>query len=196
MPQETRQQILDAAMDILREGSYRDLGIDAVMGRTGHTRTVFYRHFEDIPTVVLTLIAEVGGELVAVGDAWAHTPGASPKEARAQLSHFVDFYVRHGPLVRAAAEASHHDARIDQAYGAMIESFVAMTASAIEQRMAEGALEPVDAPQIARALVRMLNGYLGDTLGRVPPTTDPERVLETVWTVWTRTLFPAHVDRA
>jgi hypothetical protein len=36
----------------------------------------------------------------------------------------------------------------------------------------------------------MLNGYLEDSLGREGGT-DPERVLETVWTIWTRTLFPA-----
>ena len=52
-------------------------------------------------------------------------------------------------------------------------------------------LEPLDAPEVARALVRMLNGYLDDSLGRGRGT-DPERVLETVWLIWTRTLF----DRA
>ena len=41
-----------------------------------------YRHFDDIPSLVLTLIAEVGAELVEVGEAWAQTEHTTPEEAR------------------------------------------------------------------------------------------------------------------
>jgi hypothetical protein len=56
--------------------------------------------------------------------------------------------------------------------------------------MERGELEPLDAPEVARALYRMLSGYLEDSLGR-QPATDRDRVLDVVWTVWTRTLFPS-----
>jgi len=187
--EETRRQILESAQVLLREGSYRELSVDAVMSRTGHTRTVFYRHFDDIPSLVLTLIAEVGAELVEVGQAWAETEHTTPDDARRRLAAFVDFYVRNGPVVRAVAEASHHDDAVDEAYTQMVEGFIDMTTRAIEARVERGELEPLDAPEVARALVRMLNAYLGDVLGRRPGT-DPERVLEAVWTIWTRTLFP------
>lgn len=193
--EETRQQILGSALDLLRQGSYRELSVDAVMSRTGHTRTVFYRHFDDIPSLILTLIAEVGAELMEVGASWARTEHTTPEEARHRLGAFVDFYVRNGPVVRAVAEASHHDDAVDAAYAQMVETFVTMTTRAIEARIEKGDLAPLDAPEIARALVRMLNAYLGDALGRQPGT-DPERVLETVWTIWTRTLFPAAGRRA
>ncbi len=94
--EETRQQILDAAQALPARAlvprpqrGLRDVG-------TGHTRTVFYRHFDDVPSLVLTLIAEIGGELVEVGEAWAHTGESSPAKAREQLARFVDFYVRNG----------------------------------------------------------------------------------------------------
>ena len=187
--EQTRQQILDAAQLFLRERSFRELNVDAVMSLTGHTRTVFYRHFDDVPSLVLALIAEVGAELVEVGQEWAQTERVGPDEARKRLSLFVDFYVRNGPLVSAVAEAAHHDDEVERAYDAMVESFIALTANAIEARVNSGELEPLDAPEIARALVRMLNGYLDDSLGKEPGT-DPDRVLETIWTIWTRTLFP------
>ncbi len=193
-PDETRRQILGAAQELLREGRYRDLGVDGLMSRTGHTRTVFYRHFDDIPSLLLVLIQEVGGELVQVAEQWAQTVHIGPAQARARLAEFVDFYVRHGPVVRAVAEASHHDATVQAAYGQMVEGFVAVTTQGIEARIAAGDLAPVDAPQLARALVWMLNSYLLDTLGRPDPT-DPARVLETVTTIWTRTLFPADEPR-
>jgi AcrR family transcriptional regulator len=188
-PDETRRQILDAAQALLRETSFRELGVDALMARTGHTRTVFYRHFDDIPSLMLVLIQEVGGELVTVAGQWSQTLQVGPEEARARLAGFVDFYVRHGPLVRAVAEASHHDATVQAAYAGMVDGFIDLTTQAIEARVAAGKLAPLDAPQIARALVWMLNSYLVDTLGR-EGATDPARVLETVATIWTRTLFP------
>jgi AcrR family transcriptional regulator len=188
--EETRQQIMDAAQAFLREQSFRELSVDALMSRTGHTRTVFYRHFDDIPSLVLALIQEVGAELLEVAEEWAQTDRVGPEEARARLALFVDFHVRNGPIVHAVAEAAHHDESVEEAYNGLLEGFVALTARAIEQRVGTGELAPLDAPEIARALVRMLNGYLDDKLGR-DGQADPERVLETVWTIWTRTLFPA-----
>lgn len=187
--EETRRQILEAAQAFLREHSFRELSVEALMSRTGHTRTVFYRHFEDIPSLVMTLIGEVGAELVEAGQQWAGADRVSPDEARERLAIFVGFYVRNGPVVRAVAEAAHHDDMVEQAYSAMVEGFIALTAQAIQARVDQGELAPLDAPEIARAMVRMLNGYLEDALGGGNPT-EPERVLEAVWTIWTRTLFP------
>ncbi len=186
--EETRQQILNAALEFLEDHSFREMSVEALMTRTGHTRTVFYRHFEDVPALLLALIAEIGGELVAVGEAWSAAGQADPTEARRRLELFVAFYVRHGRVARAVAEAAHHDPVIHQAYAAMVEGFVTMTAEAMQDRIDRGMLEPLDVGETARALVLMANAYLADRLGG-PDRADPARVLETVATIWTRTLF-------
>jgi AcrR family transcriptional regulator len=186
LPEETRRQILDATVELLRERSYRELNVDAVMARTGHSRTLFYRHFDDVPAVLLALIEELGAELVEVAQAWAGSGRVGPDQARERLGLFVAFHTRNGPLVRAVVEASYHDDAIERAYSQMVEAFVAITTAAITARTEAGDLQPLDAPEIARALVGMLGSYLTDP----HRTDDPERALETVWTVWTRTLFP------
>jgi TetR/AcrR family transcriptional regulator, ethionamide resistance regulator len=188
--EETRAQILRAAQDLLRERSFRELNVDALMSRTGRTRTVFYRHFDDIPSMVLALMAEVGAELVTLGEEWERVEHTGPDEARARLALFVDFHCRNARLVRAVVEAAHHDELVQEAYASMFEGFVGLTARAIKQRIDSGDVEPIDADEVARALVWMLTGYLIDRLGGDEPA-DPERVLETVWTIWTRTLFPS-----
>jgi AcrR family transcriptional regulator len=186
--EQTRGQILEAAQAFLTERSFRELSVDAVMSGTGHTRTVFYRHFDDIPALVLALIADVGSELMAVGEQWAQTERVGPDVARERLAAFVDFYVRHGSLVRAVAEGARHDDAVEQTYRGMVETFIGLAASAIQTQIDRGELGPLDAPQVARALVWMLNSYLEDTLAGEHPA-DPDRVLETIWTIWTRTLF-------
>lgn len=191
--EETRRQILDAAQEFLRERSFRELSVDALMAGTGHTRTVFYRHFEDIPSMVLALIGEVGAELVDTAQEWARTDEVGPGVARARLAGFVDFHARNGPLIHAVAEAAHHDEIVEQAYRQMVEGFIALTADAIQTRIDRDDLDPLDAQQVARALVLMLNGYLIDVMGR-GVSVEPDRVLETVWTIWTRTLFPRHSE--
>jgi AcrR family transcriptional regulator len=187
--EETRRQILVAAQEFLRERSYRELSVDELMSRTSHSRTVFYRHFDDIPSLVLAMIQEVGTELMDIARAWAEADRVSSGEAREQLGLFVDFYARNGPLVHAVAEAAHHDDVVEETYSALVEGYVALTTKAIEARVERGELAPIDAPEVARALVRMLNGYLDDALGG-DREADPKRVLDTVTTIWTRTLFP------
>ena len=192
-PEETRRQILDTALAFLGEHSFRELNVDALMARTGHTRTLFYRHFDDIPSLVLALIQDVGGELMVLAQEWSATPGRSPEEAHRRLSAFVDFHTRNRAAVRAVVEASHHNDAIEQAYTQMIEAFVTITATTMQAGIAAGDLDPIDDPQeVARALVRMLNGYLGDPRR----SEDPDRALEAVWTVWTRTLHPGHPGRS
>lgn len=189
-PEETRAQILAAAQELLRERPYRELSVDTLMSCTGHSRTVFYRHFEDIPSMMLTLIADVGAELLQASDEWRDSTGVGAAEARRRLAQYVDFYVRNGPLVRSVVEASHHDELVAKAYAGMIEGFIALTADAIQHRIDSGAVDALDAPEVARALIWMLNGYLLDKLGGPEPA-DADRILDAVWTVWTRTLFPS-----
>ncbi len=86
----------------------------------------------------------------------------------------------------AVVDAAHHHDVVEQAYEGMVEGFVQLTAQTIESRIETGDLGPIDAPEVARALIRMINGYLEDP----KRTADPDRVLDTLWTIWTRTLFP------
>ncbi len=189
--EETRRQILEAGREFLREHTFRELSVDALMSRTGHTRTVFYRHFDDVPALVLALIEEDGAELVTMARDWAQADSVGHDVARRHLAAFVDFHARNGPLVHAVAEAAHHDEAVEVAYRGLVAGFVAITAQAIRTRVDSGELKPLDAPEIARALITMLNGYLQETFARGVGDITPERALEVVWTIWTRTLFPA-----
>jgi AcrR family transcriptional regulator len=185
---ETRRQILLAADAFLRERSYRELSVDELMRRTGHTRTVFYRHFAGLPELVMEVLQRVGAELMEVSRDWAVAFAAPPERARENLASIVDFFARHGTLLRAVADAASYDDDIERLYRQVIEGFVMMTAEALERRIVAGEMPDLDAPETARALTWMNERYLLDAFGRGEPS-DPKRVLDALWTVWSSVAY-------
>jgi AcrR family transcriptional regulator len=186
--EETRRQILLAADAFLRERSYRELSVDELMRRTGHTRTVFYRHFGGLPELVMEVLQSVGAELMEVSRDWAVAFAAPPERARENLARIVDFFARHGTLLRAVADAASYDDDIERLYRQVIEGFVMMTAEALERRIVAGEMPDLDAPETARALTWMNERYLLDAFGRGEPS-DPKRVLDALWTVWSSVAY-------
>lgn len=185
----TRAQILGAADQFLRERSFRELSVDGLMALTGHTRTVFYRHFDDLPDVAVQLLQKVGSELLEVSQEWAGSEATEAGDRRA-IEQIVDFFVRHGPLVRSIAEGASHDDAIESMYQGFIDAFVEMTERALRDRIDAGRLAPLDAREVARALTWMNERYFLESFGR-DLQKDPGQALEAVWTVWRRTLWTA-----
>jgi TetR/AcrR family transcriptional regulator, ethionamide resistance regulator len=185
--EESRRQILAAADAILRERSYRDLTIDDVMANTGLTRTVFYRHFADLPDLVLALMTDVGAPLLEQAEAMAKGP-EDPERMREGLEGIVAFWALHGPLVQAVSDAAGHDEEIEALYDGFVQRFTDLTAEGLRTALERGAIKAVDPRPTAEALTAMNAGYLLRTFGR-PPFGDPETAAQTLWTIWDRTLY-------
>lgn len=182
----TRNEILGAAEDLLRERPYREISVDAIMAEIGLTRTSFYRHFDDLTDVVLRLFAQVSQEVVGVAKQWGETAGAGyPDPGRDALAGLVAFYVRHGPLMRAFVEAAAADERIEQAVIDLSESMVDMAAGTMERLSAAGVIDVPDTHELARAMTVMNQAYLLSQFGREPQE-DPALALATLRTIWLR----------
>jgi AcrR family transcriptional regulator len=186
----TRRQILAAAEQFLRKRPYRELSVDIVMADTGLTRTAFYRHFDDVTDLVLRLFADVNEELYAVGERWAASAGAAyPTPGQEGLAGVVDFYLRHGPLMRAIAEAAVTDEQIEFAYRASLDALTELTATALERMARDGLLHVPDPRALARAMTVMNQAYLLAEFGQ-DPQGDPEVALSTLQNIWLRLAMP------
>jgi AcrR family transcriptional regulator len=185
---EVRAQIIAAANGVLRRRPYRDLTVDEVMAATGLSRTVFYRHFDDLPDLVLRVLSEEGGELYRLERPLADSAFDHPDGIRQALRGAVRAFVDHGPLVRAMAEAASYDERIEQAHQALLASFTDLTASYLRELQARRLTPVVDADQTARALNLMNERYLIDAYGR-EPSVAPETALDTLTHIWTATIL-------
>jgi AcrR family transcriptional regulator len=187
-PEVAEREIIAAAEALLRERPFRELTVDEVMRRTDLSRPSFYVYFRDRHHLVLRVVEHLGAELFAMSDRWLRGTGEGPQLAREALQGVVEVYARHGPVMRALADAAADDTGVEEAYVAIVQGFVDATARHIEQEIAAGRILPLDAGETARALVWMMERYLNLSFGS-EPATPPAAVAETLITIWTRVLY-------
>jgi hypothetical protein len=107
---------------------------------------------------------------------------------RAALEGIAAVYGEHGLVLSAIADAAGHDSDVEATYRGLIVRFVDASAARIEHDVAAGRTDAIDVRETARALVWMSERYLNEALGRIPRT-PVAIVVETLWTVWVRTLY-------
>jgi AcrR family transcriptional regulator len=183
------REIIAAAEQLLRERPFRDLTVDEVMRRTGLSRPSFYVYFRDRHHLVLRVVERFGSEMWAPSEGWFNTAGDGGAETfRESLAGVVAVYEQHGPVLHALADAATVDPDVELAYDAIMQSFIEVTTRHIEAEMEAGRILPLDAKETARALCLMNDRYLLAALGRTR-TASPETVVDTLATIWTRTLY-------
>jgi TetR/AcrR family transcriptional regulator, ethionamide resistance regulator len=184
------REIIAAAEELLRERPFRDLTVDEVMRRTELSRPSFYVYFRDRHHLVLRVVEHLGGELMTMSERWFGGTGPGDVRVRDALEGVVAVFERHGAVLHALADAATVDPDVEIAYGALVQGFVDATAKHIEDEIESGRILPIDAWETARALIWMNERYLVSALGR-NRTAAPETVVETLSTIWTRTLYEA-----
>jgi AcrR family transcriptional regulator len=184
--EQARRQIIEAADRLLADRRFRDLTVEDVMAEAGLARTVFYRHFEGLPEIVLGLLEDLLTAVVA--DADAGDPG-DRETLRRQLARVVQTYREHGRLLLALEEAAHHDDEVERKYREWLDHAIEVSAELIERGVALGHTPPMPVPEVTRALTQMNANYLRDLVAR-DPEFDTDAAFEALWTVWTRTTWP------
>ena len=180
---EARRRITAAASRLLEDRRFRELTVEAVMEEAELSRTVFYRHFDSLADVVVSLLDEAVAEAAEIAIT-APDPSV-PEVLRAMLGRGVELWARHGHLLAAVEEAAHHDPEVERVFHEAFERSVETTASLLAGGVANGhyVVEPWP---VARAMTHLNAGYLSDMLARGHG--DRDEALRTLWTVWARML--------
>jgi AcrR family transcriptional regulator len=187
-PEVAQREIVAAAEALLRERPFRELTVDEVMRRTGLSRPSFYVYFKDRHELVLRVVAHLQAELLAVANRWYESLGGGPPVLQEALEGFVRVYGEHSAELRALADAATDDPDVEAAYGALIQTFIDVTAEHIVQEQKAGDVADLDASETAKAFAWMTERYLYHAFGpvqRVPQA----KVVETLSAIWTRTLY-------
>jgi AcrR family transcriptional regulator len=182
------REIIDAAEELLRERPFRELTVDEVMRRTELSRPSFYVYFRDRHHLVLKVVERLTAETAVMADVWYTAEGSGRDVIREATAGVVDVFAQHGAVLEALADAAADDPEVEAAYRGSLEFFIEATARHIEREREAGNMLPCNAWETARALSIMNERYMAAVLGR-NPTVDPEVVVDTLTTIWTRTLY-------
>jgi AcrR family transcriptional regulator len=186
----SRRRIIEAASELVRERSYAELNVGEIMERAGIGRTLFYRHFDDLGDLLLDVaqeamdeLYETQVELAAARLAATEREIPDPAVLREAIEVPVAVYSRHGPLLRAVIEAAAADPVVAERVAPLRERFDELVAELLERAGEQLGNPPANATESARALNRLIEGYLVDVFGRVPRVT-PEVATETLMEIW------------
>jgi TetR/AcrR family transcriptional regulator, ethionamide resistance regulator len=187
-PEVAEQEIIDAAEGLLRERPFRELTVDEVMRRTELSRPSFYVYFRDRHHLVLKVVERLQSESAAMADVWYSAEGSGREVIREATAGVVAVFARHGAVLEALSDAAADDPEVEAAHRGVLNFFIDATARHIEREIEAGNMIPCNAYETARALSIMNDRYMTTVLGR-NPTVDPEVVVDTITTIWVRTLY-------
>src|SRR5919201_2527493 len=188
--EDSEQEILEAAARLLGERPFRELTVDDLMAATSQSRTAFYRHFADRRDLLVRLVRDLADELWAMSEGWLQGSGDPLAEGRQALERLADVYQANGPLLRAIAEAVHHDDELERVYRGLVQGFVDATAARIRRDVAAGRTRLPDPAEAATALVWMTERHLAATFGRAGAgPADRAVAVDTLYTIWMRALY-------
>jgi AcrR family transcriptional regulator len=154
-----RARILAAARALLAERPFSELTVGAVMAEAGLARTVFYRHFDDLPSLAPELLPDADDPLV---DRLGRLAPGRPREVvAAMVDGLVAVFSEHGRLLRAIDDA----ARSDLAVAGRLESALIGPRQLIERLVREAPNPPPRPAESARLLMAAHRAYLLDRFG-------------------------------
>src|SRR3954467_2590648 len=181
---QSRDRIIAAATEIVRRTSFGALTVDEVMREAGFGRTIFYRHFDDLADLLMRAGREAFEGLFEAERAFRNAHVGGEPDVRAAIEAAVDVYRRHGPLLRAIAEAAATgDEQIASGQRAMLERFDGLVEDVLRTspRLARRSAEEI--PEPARALNLLNVNYLLDAFGR-EPRVSADTAVRTLTGIW------------
>src|SRR5437764_3176376 len=129
---QSRDRIVAAATELVREQPYGELSVDEVMRGAGIGRTIFYRHFDDLADLLMRAGREAIEQLYEAQRALADAHlGDGPEVIRQVIEPAVAAYQRHGPLLRAIAEAAAVEEQVAAGQAGMRARFAEPLAAAL-----------------------------------------------------------------
>ncbi|MCP4835208.1 MAG: TetR/AcrR family transcriptional regulator [Phycisphaera sp.] len=187
-----RAMIVDAAVAFLWDRPFRELKAGELMKDTGLSRPAFYQYFNSVHDLILQLLVELGTEMMQVASPWLTTDDERSEALRCSLGGIVEVCVRRGPVFRAIVEAAPLDEDLEAAWSGFMQGWDDAVSDRIRLEQAQGLImDDLDADAIAHALNRLDATLLVDGFGRRPQA-DPDQTLDTLLTIWSRTLYRDH----
>jgi AcrR family transcriptional regulator len=187
-PDEAEAEILKATERYLWKHPFRDLNVLDLMDDTGLKRSSFYHYFNDRHELIVRLVDQLAEQLTPFNEIWMRSGGDPVTDLRIGYEGIGRFWVQHGPVLRAIADAARHDALVEKAHRAFRERFIAFSAERIRTDIERGLIPPLNPDTTAEALIIMSEAVLNEKLGD-GANLDSQPVIDALATIWQRALY-------
>ncbi|HVF41139.1 MAG TPA: TetR/AcrR family transcriptional regulator [Gemmatimonadaceae bacterium] len=155
-----RKALIDAAIELLREGGVDALTLRAAARRAGVSQAAPYRHFDDHADLLAAVAADGFNRLGRAMMHAAQAPSTSPGGLRAVAHAYVKFGLRHPAEYRvmfaSQMSASGKSAELDETSKAVFGG-LEQSIRALQQR---GLIRPGDATAVAIGLWAAMHGLV------------------------------------
>lgn len=184
----TRTAILNSALEFLWAQPYREMTVAGLTSIAGVSRSAFYPYFKDLHQLMETLLQGVADAIFEAADPWFNDTGCAPDLLQQSLARLVDVCYEGGPILRAVAEASTTDERLERVWAEFLDQFDDAVCEQIEKHQADGLIPKFDARPVATALNRLDASLLIHAFGH-HPRSNPVPVKEAITRIWMSTLY-------
>ncbi|NKY33036.1 TetR/AcrR family transcriptional regulator [Nocardia speluncae] len=186
------QAILQGAYETLRTESMRTVSIDDLAKSAGLSRSSFYFYFESKWQVLSALLSSVTDDVFVASSMIFERPAGIPPEAAIEhaVSEVTAVWERHGHILREVGDAAAAEPALQAQWDKILGRFIKAASVAIERDRSTGvAIDGPPARALAVALIWMGERNLGLMSMRSANAIPTEHMVETVTTVWLRTVF-------
>lgn len=191
-----RGALLAALDELLRDngGQLEPINIAEISRRAGLTRSAFYFYFENKAAAVAAALERTYEEVFAVNDILVGS-GAPAERIERTIRGLIEFWDRNRHLYSAVLAARSSSPGVRDMWESDRQAFIPSIAAMIESERAAGrAPAGGDAAAVADVLL-LLNERLLERL-TLAPELDRERYIESVVTVWLRSIYGTDPDPA
>jgi AcrR family transcriptional regulator len=190
-PEMAREEIIDATQAALTEMDFNALTVDAVMQRTGMTRSSFYHYFKSVDELALGFLGRLEMAIRETVDDWLNGDGSDDYLADTH-AHLTTMFVamdKHRTGMMALARATNSSQQVhDEWRSRVIDYFIDLTARFIRQQIMLGRSKVENPDMTARSLILMNNALANDNLMRDEPD-DPTEIGKVSAEIWNAAIY-------
>lgn len=186
--EQTRQNILDAALEFFWTNPFRDLTVSRLTKQAGVSRTCFYQYFGDAHSLMEELLDNLEWEILTAAEPWFTAKTNATSKLCESLYGVVRVCYHRGPILRAIVEAAPMDERLEKVWRDFVKVFDDAVTARIAQDQKDGLAAHFEPRPVAIALNRMDIGLLIYHFGS-NPRSDIQTVYDSIARIWLNTIY-------
>lgn len=187
------EDVIVGAMERLLAGgrNFTSVSVEELAQEAGISRSTFYMHFRDKAELVRRLMKHVTRELLEAAAVWLESPQVADRaRLRAALRQVAEVYDKHRAIMLAVAETAAYDPDVAAMFRETMDRFAGDMRAALKRAQREGQADVKLTPEVADALVWMVERCCHQLLGVRKPA-QRERMIDAFTVIVWNTMFGA-----